>query len=57
MPRTVNGVAIIRAGSLEDVKDALEAFLSCLIIIRGCIDQIPVFLNAFWMLFNVKLSF
>jgi hypothetical protein len=45
-----------RAGSLEGVEGALEAFLSCLIVVRGCIGQIPVFSNAFWMLFDVKLS-
>jgi hypothetical protein len=47
MPYTVNGVAMARAGSLEGVEGALEAFLSCLIVVRGYIGQIPVFSNAF----------
>jgi hypothetical protein len=47
MPYTVNKVVIERAGSLEGVEKALKAFLSCLIVVRGCIGQIPVFLNVF----------
>jgi hypothetical protein len=47
MPRTVNRVAIERVESLEGVEEALEAFLSCLIIERSYIDQILVFLNVF----------
>ena len=47
MPYIVNGVAIERVKSLKDVKEALKAFLSYLIIERGYIDQIPVFLNIF----------
>jgi hypothetical protein len=47
MSYTVNKVAIERVKSLEGVEEALEAFLSCLIIERGYIDQILVFLNVF----------
>jgi hypothetical protein len=47
MPYIVNKVAIVRVESLEDVKRALEAFLSCLIVVRGYIGQILVFLNIF----------
>jgi hypothetical protein len=38
MPYTVNEVVIERTGSLEGVKGALKTFLSCLIVVRGCID-------------------
>jgi hypothetical protein len=47
MPHTVNEVAIERAKSLEGVEEVSEVFLSCLSVFRGCIDQIPIFLNAF----------
>jgi hypothetical protein len=47
MPHTVNRVVIKKAGSLEGVEGALKTFLSCLIVVRGCIGQILVFLNAF----------
>ena len=47
MSRTINKVTIKRIENLEDVKKTLEIFLSCLIIERDYIDQIPVFLNVF----------
>jgi hypothetical protein len=37
MPYIVNKVVIKRARSLEDIKRALKAFLSCLIIVRDYI--------------------
>jgi hypothetical protein len=56
MPYTVNGVAIGRTKSLEGVEEVSETFLSCLSVFRGCIGQIPVFLNVFEMFFNIKVS-
>jgi hypothetical protein len=47
MPYIVNGVVMARAESLEGIEGTLEAFLSCLIVVRGCIGQISIFLNAF----------
>jgi hypothetical protein len=55
MPYTINRVAIERAKSLEGVEEVSEVFLSYLSVFKDFIDQIPVFLNAFWMFFNVKV--